>query len=116
VQRRGAALAICDMCRLFPHSRGAAESAPVNHSTGTEFIDRYEAMTEPRVRFLMPIALITLFITVGLSAHTFAYVDLGTGSYMLQMLTAGLFGMIFAAKSLLTRMRAFFGQSDARKR
>ena len=73
-------------------------------------------MTERRVRFLLPIALITLFITVGLSAHTFAYVDLGTGSYMLQMLTAGLFGMIFAAKSILIRLRAFFGHSGGRKK
>jgi hypothetical protein len=72
-------------------------------------------MTQDRLRLFMPLALITLFITVGLSAHTYAYVDLGTGSYMLQMLTAGAFGMIFAAKSLLVRLRTLFSHAEDRK-
>jgi hypothetical protein len=44
--------------------------------------------------------LIVLFVVVGLSQDVFAYVDLGSGSYMLQVVTAGFFGMLFAAKSL----------------
>ena len=73
-------------------------------------------MSANRFSLLMPVALVALFVTVGLSAHTYAYVDLGTGSYMLQMLTAGVFGMIFAAKSLLIRLRAYFGDSAERKK
>ncbi len=53
-----------------------------------------------------------LFVTVGLSAHTLAYVDLGTGSYVLQMVVAGLFGMIFSVKSLWAKVRGFFPGSD----
>ena len=78
---------------------------------------RHKSMTQNRNRFLTSIALIVLlFVTVGLSAHTYAYVDLGTGSYMLQMLTAGLFGMIFAAKSLLIKLRMFLSHPGARKK
>ena len=49
--------------------------------------------------------LIVLFVVVGLSQDVLAYVDLGSGSYMLQLLTASLFGMLFAAKSLWARLR-----------
>ena len=73
-------------------------------------------MGNNRFPFVLPVALVALFVTVGLAAHPYAYVDLGTGSYMLQMLTAGLFGMIFAAKSLLIRLRSYFGQCDIRKK
>ena len=73
-------------------------------------------MSKNRFPFVIPVALVALFVTVGLSAHTYAYVDLGTGSYMLQMLTAGLFGMLFAAKSLLIRLRSYFGHSSVHKK
>ena len=49
--------------------------------------------------------LIVLFVVVGLSQDVFAYVDLGSGSYMLQLMTAGFFGMLFAARSLWARVR-----------
>lgn len=54
----------------------------------------------------------TLFVTVGWSAHTAAYVDLGTGSYLLQMLFAGVFGAIFSAKSFWIKLRAKFASVD----
>ena len=54
------------------------------------------------------VALIILFVGVGLSRPALAYVDLGTGSYMLQLATAGAFGMIFAARSLWASVRAKF--------
>jgi hypothetical protein len=49
--------------------------------------------------------LIVLFVGVGLSQDVFAYVDLGSGSYMLQLMTASLFGMLFAARSLWARLQ-----------
>ena len=49
--------------------------------------------------------LIVLFVVVGLSQDVFAYVDLGSGSYMLQLLTASFFGMLFAARSFWARLR-----------
>lgn len=41
---------------------------------------------------------------VGLSQDVFAYVDLGSGSYMLQLMTASLFGGLFAARSFWARV------------
>lgn len=49
--------------------------------------------------------LIVLFVAVGLSQDVLAYVDLGSGSYMLQLLTASLFAMLFAARSFWARLR-----------
>ena len=51
------------------------------------------------------LGLIVLFVVVGLSQDVLAYVDLGSGSYMLQLLTASLFGMLFAARSLWASVR-----------
>jgi hypothetical protein len=56
-----------------------------------------------------PVLLIVLFVAVGLSQPTYAYVDLGTGSYLLQFLLAGMFGMIFSAKSLWVKVRKTLG-------
>jgi hypothetical protein len=49
--------------------------------------------------------LIVLFAVVGLSQDVLAYVDLGSGSYMLQLLMATFFGMLFAARSTWARLR-----------
>ena len=62
------------------------------------------------------VALVVLLVVVGLSADALAYVDLGTGSYMLQLLTAGLFGILFSARSLLARLRAMVTHRKARGR
>lgn len=57
---------------------------------------------------------IVLLFVVSLSQDVFAYVDLGSGSYMLQFLTASLFGMLFAARSLWARVRARYSARRAR--
>ena len=51
------------------------------------------------------IAVVITFLTVGLSEHALAYIDPGSGSYMLQLGISGLLGAIFAAKSLWTKIR-----------
>ena len=59
----------------------------------------------------VPMALVVLFVGIGLSEHVSAYVDLGTGSYVLQLLAAGVFGVVFSAKSLWLRVRGLFSRS-----
>ena len=68
-----------------------------------------------RSRSLIPILLIVLFLTVGLSQRASAYIDLGTGSYLMQFFLAGLFGMIFSAKSLWSKVREAFRESPDRE-
>lgn len=53
----------------------------------------------------MTTLLIILFMTVGLSRPVAAYIDLGTGSYLLQLFLAGLFGVLFSAKTLWAKLR-----------
>jgi hypothetical protein len=66
---------------------------------------------------IVTLTLVTvLFVTVGLSQHADAYIDLGTGSYLLQLVFAGLFGMIFSARSLWEKVRAVFAGSNRRAR
>jgi hypothetical protein len=55
-----------------------------------------------------------LFVTVGLSRHAEAYIDPGTGSYLLQLVLAGVFGMIFSAKSLWEKVRSIVAGSSRR--
>jgi hypothetical protein len=63
-------------------------------------------------RRLTATLVIALFVIVGLAEHTYAYIDAGTGSYLLQVLFAGLFGMIISAKSLWAKVRASFRASS----
>ena len=55
-----------------------------------------------------------LFVTVGLSQRADAYIDLGTGSYLLQLLFAGIFALIFTLKGLWAKVRGAFGGSPDR--
>jgi len=43
-----------------------------------------------------------------LTSDAHAYIDPGTGSFMLQMLFAGLLGALFAIKTFWRRIRIFF--------
>jgi hypothetical protein len=63
-------------------------------------------------RSLTVISVIVLFVMVGLSQRADAYLDPGTGSYVLQLSVAGLFGAIFSAKSLWLKLRAIFPGTD----
>lgn len=48
--------------------------------------------------------------------HALAYVDPGSGSYMLQILLAFLFGALASIKIFWRKIRAFFGSLTARGR
>ena len=53
--------------------------------------------------------LIVLVISVFLfTADAFAYLDPGTGSYVLQMVLAGIAAALFAVKLFWVRIKAFF--------
>lgn len=51
-----------------------------------------------------------LFVLVA-AADAHAYIDPGTGSYLLQILIAGLLGAAFALKLTWTRLKVFFSGS-----
>lgn len=53
-----------------------------------------------------------LFIAAAVNSllpgNAFAYIDLGTGSYMLQLLIASLLGALFAIKIFWNKIKSFF--------
>ena len=73
---------------------------------------------EPNMKSRTGVAIVltVLFVTVGLSRPTFAYVDLGTGSYLLQLLLAGFFGIAFSTRSLIGKVRAYLSDAYGHKR
>ena len=56
-----------------------------------------------------------LFV-LGLSADAYGYIDWGTGSFMLQMLIAGLVGVAFAVKLYWKKIVAFLSSRFAKRR
>ena len=55
---------------------------------------------------LLSVFLLTAFLWVATAKRTYAYIDLGTGSYLLQILLAGLFVSMFALKVFWQRVMA----------
>ena len=55
---------------------------------------------------LLSVFLLTTFLWFATAKRTYAYIDLGTGSYLLQMLLAGLFVSMFALKVFWQRVMA----------
>jgi len=65
-------------------------------------------------------SLITSVVLVGLlffilTADAHAYVDPGTGSYILQLVIAGLFGAAVAVKIYWKRIKAFFLREEEKE-
>ena len=58
--------------------------------------------------FLKPWGIVILGISLIFPGRALAYLDLYTGSYFLQLLLGGLFGVIFALKIYWKKIRAFF--------
>jgi hypothetical protein len=58
-------------------------------------------------RFWAP-ALVVAFALLALPVDALAYLDPGTGSYVLQMIIAGLLGAAFAVKMSWFRIKRFF--------
>lgn len=53
------------------------------------------------------VAYIAVLLIAGLGSEAHAYLDPGTGSYVLQLLVAGLLGAFFAMKLYWRRFKAF---------
>ena len=64
-------------------------------------------MRRPAVGVLVILAMAAQFLGPG---DALAYIDLGTGSYVFQVLIASLLGAAFAVKAYWERIRAFFGR------
>ena len=60
------------------------------------------------------LVLLTLLF-LGFPENTRAYLDPGTGSYIVQLILAGLLGGVFAAKVFWKEIKAFFKNLFSRK-
>jgi hypothetical protein len=55
-------------------------------------------------------AFLSLLLVLFASEEAFAYIDPASGSYILQLILAGLLGAAFAIKMMWRRIRAFVGR------
>jgi len=60
---------------------------------------------------LIEIAILSTILNFFFDQEASAYLDPGTGSYVLQMLIAGLLGALFFLKLLWKKIKAFLGNS-----
>jgi nitrate/nitrite transporter NarK len=63
-------------------------------------------------RSLRILILVTIFYLASPSP-TYAYLDPGTGSFIFQLIIAGLAGAAFAVKMYWSKIKAFFEHEDA---
>ena len=56
-----------------------------------------------------------MFFLILLPARSYAYIDPGTGSFVVQMLIAAVLGAFFALKMYWQRLRTFFSKLLAKK-
>ena len=63
----------------------------------------------PRFRYLL--VCFAFIYTVCFSTNAYAYLDPGTGSYILQVLIAAIVGGLFAIKPFWTKIKSFFIKS-----
>jgi len=84
---------------------------------GSYYKGRKNAMKELKLLIHM-VMLIQVFQLI-MTSSAWAYIDPGTGSYLFQMLMAGLLGSMFALKMMWRNIRVyfskFFTQSDSPK-
>ncbi len=60
---------------------------------------------------MKPVFLICLFLLLVLPSHqAFAYIDPGSGSYVLQMIVAAFFAIVFTLKMFWRSIRLFFSR------
>ncbi len=66
--------------------------------------------------FLRQYPLLILAVLVISYDYAWAYIDLSTGSYVIQILLAGLLGALFTLKSYWKNIRNFFSKKSVKKR
>ena len=67
-------------------------------------------MNKKTIRNTTTILAILFIFIVSTSENAFAYLDPGTGSYILQMLIAGILGGLFAIKTYWARIKIFINK------
>ncbi len=65
---------------------------------------------------IVPICLFALLLLVAWPGGAHAYIDPGTGSYVLQLIIAGVIGFAFTLKVFWGRFRGFFQHVILRKK
>jgi len=60
--------------------------------------------------------MVALLLAFVIPQNAFAYVDPGTGSYIIQMIIAALVGGLFALKLFWVRIKTFFATLFKRKK
>lgn len=68
------------------------------------------------LKHFVSLLVFTVFFFFAFPSYAYAYLDLGTGSYMLQLLVAGLFGYFFVIKNKLPRIWLFFKNLKKKKK
>lgn len=66
-------------------------------------------------RYLVTLTLI-VSLTVAISSSSRAYIDAGTGSYIIQAVAATVFASIFLVKGFWSRIKSGFARLFAKKR
>ena len=66
-----------------------------------------------RPTYLIRAGAMAMALGLGAPDDAHAYIDPGTGSYVLQLILAGLFGAFYAIKTYWGGIKAFFGLSKA---
>lgn len=61
-----------------------------------------------KVRFISSVCLFVFLSILIIPSSTYAYIDPGTGSYILQMIAAGILGGLFAIKMFWLQVKNFF--------
>jgi hypothetical protein len=68
-----------------------------------------------RSRYVLLSCVCAVCTVLVCSGHAHAYIDPGTGSYILQIVIAGLVGAAFTLKLFWKRIQVFFGKSHSGK-
>lgn len=55
-----------------------------------------------------PTVTLVLFLWILMVQDSYAYIDPGTGSYLLQLMLAGLLGLVFTIKIYWQKIKTFF--------
>ena len=63
-----------------------------------------------RLIFILEVILVMNILPLILTSSAFAYIDLGTGSYIFQMLMAGLFGSLFVMKATWRNIKMYLAR------
>lgn len=67
------------------------------------FMNRYK-----KIRFIFRLCVCLTFILLASVHQAHAYIDPGSGSYLFQLLIAGIMGSLFALKTFWHKITAFF--------